>query len=181
MFGSSLGFVPNAQSQYLQQAIANVFRLPYFGVPVCHFKASLVEDAAFDKYGKPDYLAADAGEFDSGVQYEPNPDNPLRGVYCKPSIRPNMDKGGIIYQAELDLYLPVDVGDVFVLEGDRPKRQDKFEIQGARYYATAPALPCQIGEVVSVWKIPISRERFPVRLNSDGIPTDNQGWILGNF
>ena len=172
----SLGFLPDPQSSYLQQAIERLVKWPQFGVPVEHYMAQLVADETFDKQGQPDYLAQEAGEFESGVKYLSNPRNPLRGIFCRAPIRPNQETSGLFYQSETDLYLPVDPGNVCVLEDNRPKRQDRFDIQGARYYAVAPAMPCQIGEVVSMWKISISRERYPVRLDSDGIHRKNQGW-----
>ena len=176
MFPSSLGFVPDPQSSYLQQAIQNLLKWPQFGTPIEHYKAQLVEDEAFDKQGQPDYLSAEVGEFESGVRYVPNPSNPLRGIFCRAPIRPNQETSGITFQSDTDLYLPVDPGDVFVLEDNRPKRQDRFDIQGVRFYAVAPATPCQAGEVVSLWKISISRERYPVRLDNNGIHRQEQGW-----
>lgn len=175
---SSLGFTPQQpQSSYLQQAFINVLKNPWAGVPICHYKARLAEDETFDKYGHPDYMASQSGDFDSGVLYDANPSNPLRGVYCRAPLRPNLDPGGFTLQAELDLYLPVDVGDVFVLEGDRPKRQDRFDIQGGRFYAAGPSIPCQGGEIVGLWKIPIIRERFPTRLDSEnGLSSNSHGW-----
>lgn len=167
MFQSSLGFDAfSPQSGYLQQTLTNLFKQPYFGTPVEHFKAELVAAESFDKYGKPDWMAQESGQYDSGIKFAPNPDNPLRGVYCRAPLRPNQEPAGITLQAEVDLYLPVDPGDVFVLHDDRPKLQDKFVIQGNVFYATAPVFPCQVGEAVALWKVSLSRERYPVRLES---------------
>lgn len=179
-FSPSLGFEPIAQSSYLQTALLKLLQSPQLGTPVEHYKAQLVEDETFDKHGQPDYLAKNAGDFESGVQYISNPRNPLRGIFCRSPLRPNQETAGITYQAEMDLYLPVDPGDVFVLQENRPKRQDRFDIQGGRYYAIAPTMPCVVGEVVSLWKVQLSRERYPVRLDSqgvgDGIRSQEQGW-----
>lgn len=162
----SLGFPNQSPANYLQAAIAQILRSPYAGTPVDHYWATLAGDENFDKYGKPDWLGESPGQDASGVRYEPNPDNPLRGLVCKAPYRPQQDRAGIIYVAEFELYLPHDPGEVFVLAGDRPKRQDKFLIQGGVYYATAPVFPCIAGEMVAAFKISLSRERYPVRTDN---------------
>jgi hypothetical protein len=166
--GQSLGFTNPAQGGYLQEVIARVLQSPYAGTPVEHHQAQLVEDENFTKYGQADWLGPAPGQDATGVTYVPNPDNPLRGIFCRAPYRPQQDRAGITYVGEMDLYLPKDPGEVFVLEGDRPKRQDKFIISGGVYYATAPVMPCQAGELAVAFKISLSRERFPVRTDNHG-------------
>ncbi len=40
-------------------------------------------------------------------------------------------------------------------------------IAGGTYYATAPILPCQMGDTVAAFQIFLSRERYPVK--TDGL------------
>ena len=164
--GSSLGFSNSLQGEWIQQAIAQVIANPMFGTTVEHFQAQLVEPENYTKYGQPDYLAANPGDYAAGIQYIPNPANPLRGIFCRAKYNPYQDKGGIYLQAQAELYLPHDPGEVFVLDGKYPKRQDRFVISGGVYYAVAPTFPCQLGDTVAAFKIELSRERFPVRTDN---------------
>jgi hypothetical protein len=125
-------------------------------------RSQLTAPENFTPYGQPDYLAADPGIHATGVKYMPSEKNPLRGVYCRAPIRPLQDKGGIYYQAQMELYLPDNPGEIYVLDDKYPKRQDAFEIAGQRYYAIAPATPCMSGEVIAAWKIELNLERYPV-------------------
>ena len=164
--GQSLGFSNAPQGGYLQRAIAQILALPFAGTPVEHWQAQLATNENFTKYGQPDWLGPAPGQDATGVTYVANPANPLRGIFCRAPYRPNQDRAGITYVGEMELYLPQDPGEVFTLEGDRPKRQDKFIISGGIYYATAPVMPCQVGEVAAAFKISLSRERFPARTDN---------------
>ena len=166
--GAALGFTNSPQGDYLQSVVQRLMQLPYAGTVVQHYQAQLVEDGNFNKLGQPDWLGDAPGQDATGIQFVPNPANPLRGIFCRAPYRPYQDKGGIYYQAEMDLYLAQDIGEVFVLEENRPKRQDKFVISGGTYYATAPVMPCQAGETVAAFKISLSRERYPARTDNHG-------------
>jgi hypothetical protein len=158
----SLGFENSLVGQFAAQAIANMMMNPLMGATVYHYRA-IAAPAEFNTLGQPDYLSAEPGLYDSGVTYEPVPENPLKGVFCRQRSNPFQDKGGIYYQSEATLYLANDPGEVFVLSDNRPKRQDRFEVSGGVYYATGPVFPCQVGDTVAAWQIYLSRERFPVR------------------
>lgn len=166
--GAALGFSNSIQGSYLQSMIQQVLRSPYAGTVVEHYQAQVVGDQNFDKYGRADWLGESPGQDATGIRFVPNPNNPLRGIFCRAPYRPYQDKGGIYYQAEMELYLPEDIGEVFVLGENRPKRQDKFLISGGTYYATAPVMPCQAGETVAAFKISLSRERYPARTDNHG-------------
>jgi hypothetical protein len=163
-----LGFPEHLQGPFLRQAIANVINNPLFGATVYHYRALEATGANHNSLGQPDYLAPAPGLYDSGVDFEANPSNPLRGIFCRQKSNPYQDKGGIYYQAEAQLYLLDDPGELFILSDNRPKRQDKFVIAGGTYYATAPIFPCQMGDTVAAFQIFLSRERYPVR--TDGLP-----------
>lgn len=163
----ALGFPESASGAFIRQAIANVINNPMFGATVYHYRAIEATQPDYNTLGQPSYLAPEPGLYDSGVGYEPSPHNPLRGVFCRQKSNPYQDKGGIYYQAEGQLYLLDDPGEVFVLLDNRPKRQDRFEIAGGVYYATAPVFPCQMGDTVAAFQIFLSRERYPVR--TDGL------------
>lgn len=140
----------------LQQAIKN----PLMGVDVQHYRAQLAPAPNFTPYGQPDYLSLNPGEFASGVEYA----SPvlLRGVFCQAKRQPYQDKGGIYYTAQTHLFLLENPGEIFVLDDRFPKRQDKFVISGATYYAIAPTFPCQSGETIAAWKIDLNIQRYPV-------------------
>lgn len=143
--------------------VGNILNNPLFGTPIAHYKAEHVGAGNFDRRGNPDYLAADPGDYATGVQYVANPDNPLKGIFCQAKRHPHQDKGGIYYVAQMEIYLTENLGDVFVLDGHYPKRQDRFIINGQTYYAVAPSLPCQIGAAIAAYKIELNVERYPVR------------------
>lgn len=132
------------------------------GTNIEHYQAQTADGADFNRKGQPDWLASDPGVNATGVNFVANPGNPLRGVFCQAPRRPLQDKGGIYYTAQFELYLPVDLGEVFELSGDRPKRQDRFVIGGKTYYAIAPSMPCQAGDTVALFKIELNIERYPV-------------------
>lgn len=134
-----------------------------FGTTVDHYQAQHVEPDAFDDQGRPDYLSSNSGFQDSGVEYIPNPENPLRGMFCPAPRRPVQEAAGVFYQAQMELYLTENLGDIFVLDDRYPKRQDAFEIAGRRYYAVCPATPCTLGDTTACWKIELSLERYPVQ------------------
>lgn len=166
---SSLGFPETAQGAFIRQAIANVIRNPMFGSTVYHYRAIPAGSADYNSLGQPSYLAPGPGVYASGVDYEQNPENPLKGIFCRQKQNPYQDKGGMYYQGEAQLYLLSDPGEVFTLSENRPKRQDKFVIAGGTYYATAPVFPCQMGDTVAAFQVFLSRERYPVR--TDGTPS----------
>lgn len=157
-----LGITTGVESGLAAQIVQQVLMSPSAGVPVIHWIAEHVNVASFNGRGQPDYLAPDAGLYQTGIRYTADPRNPLRGVLCRAPKVPNQDKGGIFYQAQMDLYLPVDPGAIFVLHEKLPKRQDRFDISGLILYATGPAMPCQQGEQIAAWKISLSLERYPV-------------------
>lgn len=163
---TSLGFQTTVQAGWLQQVVGNVLQNPLLGTTILHFQAFLAGPENFNEQGKPDYLAPGAGLYGSGVRYTPNPKNPLRGVFCRKPLRPFQENAGIHYQAECEIYLPEDPGEVFILDDKYPKRQDRFEVAGGVYYATAPVFPCQIGDTVAAWQVSLSRERFPSRTDN---------------
>lgn len=153
------------QSQWLQAMFRRVLQNPLAGTQINHFRAEWVDPVNFDDRGRADYLAADAGIYDSGVNYTPNPCNPLLGIFCAPRTRPTQDKAGMTYQAEMEIYLATDPGEVFVLDGTYPKKQDRFDINGTSWYAIAPALPCLSGSVTAMYKVQLTRQRYPVGPN----------------
>jgi hypothetical protein len=159
----SLGFPETPQGKFIRQAIANVIRNPLYGSTVYHYRAKVAVGADYNSLGQPGYLAPAPGVYDSGVEFEANPDNPLKGIFCRQKQNPFQDKGGQYYQGEAQLYLLSDPGEVFILSANRPKRQDKFVIAGGIYYATAPVFPCQMGDTVAAFQVFLSRERYPVR------------------
>jgi hypothetical protein len=163
----SLGFTETPQGIFIRQAIAAIASSPMVGTTVYHWKAVEAKQATYNEAGQPDYLAPTSGLFDSGIDYRPNPNNPLKGIFCRPKQTPFQDKGGIYYQGEASLYLVQDPGEVFVVVNDRPKRQDRFQIAGGIYYATAPVMPCQMGDTVAAFQVFLSRERFGVK--EDGL------------
>lgn len=143
----------------IQGAIANTI----YGTTVYHYQAQHAGAENYDSAGRPDYLAADSGVYGSGIVFVPNPQNPLKGIFCQAPRQPYQDVGGIYYTAQMELYLPVDLGPVFQLDGKYPKRQDRFEIHGRTYYAIAPSMPCMVGDTTGIWKIQLNLERYPVR------------------
>lgn len=145
--------------QAIRSALVNN---PLYGTPIYHHQAQIAS-ADFNKQGQPDYLSANPGVHGSGINYVPNPANPLRGIFCPSPRKPYQDKGGIYYQAQMEIYLLDNIGEIFVLENDRPKRQDKFVINNQTYYCIAPAFPCQMGEAIAAWKIELNLERYPVK------------------
>lgn len=142
----------------VQNAIANSI----YSATVLHFQASHVDSANFNERGRPDWLGVDTGEQGTGVTYTPNPNNPLKGIFCPAPKRPIQGPEGIYYQADMELYLANYPGDVFRLFDNRPKLQDRFDIHNQRYYATSPAMPCALGDNLAAWKIALIIERSPV-------------------
>jgi hypothetical protein len=143
--------------------IANMLKRSLNATSILHFQSEWAPPANFDERGNPDYLAADSGVFDSGIRYRPNPQNPLKGIFCPAKRNPFQAVSGIYYQADVEIYVLEDLGSVFVLDGKYPKRQDAFEALGRRYYATAPAFPCAQGDLIVAWKISAALERYPVQ------------------
>lgn len=148
---------------FAAQAIRNILSNPLFGTTVYHYRAELAPQANFNDRGQPDYLGASPGHFASGVVYTPNPNNPLKGAFCQIPRKPVQEVSGIYYQATHELIVLEDLGLVYELDGQYPKRQDAFDIAGYRWYATGPATPCQQGDVLVGWKIELNLERYPVR------------------
>ena len=147
------------------QAIAQILTNPLVGTPFEHFRAQWLDDSLYDNRGRPDYLAENSGEFQSGVQYIANPDNPLRGIFCPIARRPTQDKPGIFYEAQMQLFVTDDLGEVFTLdegERSRPKLQDRFLINSQTFYATQPAFACMQGEAIAAWRIDLALQRYPV-------------------
>lgn len=142
----------------LQRVLTN----PLLSVNVEHYQAQLVSPSNFTPYYQPDYLATNPGVFASGVEYAPNPNNPIRGTFCQAPRQSYQDKSGIYYVAQYNLFLIGDPGEIYILDDKYPKRQDKFVIQGRTYYAIAPAMPCQQGEIVAAYKIELNLQRYPV-------------------
>lgn len=124
-----------------------------------------IRPEGLDERGRPDYLFEDPGRYASGVYFIEDPRNPYRGIFCRAKVNPFLALAGISYQASHQIFLAEDPGEVYVLHDEYPKRQDAFEIQGVRYYATAPAEPCQLGDTTAAWKISLSREKYPVGAN----------------
>jgi hypothetical protein len=156
--------IPNSpQGELVLQVIKNAINHPLFGTPFEHHQAQHVAPNNFNDRGQPDYLAPDPGVYSTGITYVANPANPLRGIFCRAPYRPYQDVGGIYYQAQMNLHVLDELGDIFLLDGKYPKRQDKFVINGIDYYATAPATPCQMGETIAAWTIELNRERYPVQ------------------
>lgn len=149
-------------SQYLSQILARQVNHPLFGADIDHFRAEYAPDNTFAE-GNPDYLAANPGQQNTGVIYTPNEDNPLRGVFCPVPLQPVQAQGGIYYQGDMQIIVLQDLGEVFKLDEAKPKRQDKFVIQGNTFYASSPAFPCQQGSAIVAWQIFLSRERYPVQ------------------
>lgn len=156
--------IPNSAAGFLAiQALKRAVQSPLYGTPFEHYQAQLAAPENFNDRGLPDYLAADPGVYSTGVNYTPNPKNPQRGIFCRAPFRPQQDVGGIYYVAQMSLYVFDDPGEVYKLDGTYPKRQDMFIINGQKYYATAPATPCQTGETIAAWQIDLNLERFPVK------------------
>jgi hypothetical protein len=150
------------QSQLIEKTLLRMLKNPLLGVDVEHYRAEHVGATNFTPYYQPDYLAINPGENATGVQYSPNPENPLRGVFCQAKRTPLQDKGGIYYTAQTHLFLLENPGEVFALDDRLPKRQDKFVVSGQTYYAIAPAVPCQSGSVIAAWKIELTLQRYTV-------------------
>lgn len=145
------------------QAIQRMLQSTVYSATVMHYQAQLLDSGSYSDRGKPSYLAEDPGVFGSGVQYVPNPDNPLRGVFCPVKRTPYQDVGGIYYQAQAELYLATNPGEIYKLDDKYPKRQDRFDVLGQTYYAVGPAFPCSLGDAIAAWKIELNLERYPVR------------------
>lgn len=163
-------FVPPAALQntpiggYALQMLQNVINNPNFGSTILHYQAVHADSASFDKRGRPDYLAkTDPGIHATGVEYVANPDNPLRGIFCQAPRQPYQDVGGIYYTAQFELYLATNPGEIYKLDDNLPKRQDRFDVMGQSYYAIAPAMPCALGDTIGAWRIQLNVERFPVK------------------
>ncbi|MCD8487885.1 MAG: hypothetical protein LRZ84_14405 [Desertifilum sp.] len=144
------------------QMVAAIVNNPLFGATIIHYQSVWVEATNFNREGQPNYLAWNPGIHETGIVYELNPANPLRGIFCQNKRRPSQDKNGIYYGGEFELYLTVDLGEVYVLDGKFPRKQDKFEIAGRTYYATSPVMPCQLGDTIAAYKIDLAIERYPV-------------------
>ena len=144
------------------QAVQRVLRTTSYSATVLHFQAVHTGESNYDDRGRPDYLAPNPGLYASGVEYVPNPNNPLKGMFCPSPRRPTQEVSGIYYAAQCDLYLPENIGEVFQVGEKYPKRQDRYEILGQVYYAIAPAFPCSLGDSIACWKIELNRERYPV-------------------
>ena len=142
-------------------ALHRALQHPFYGTPIAHYRATYPKNE--EVTSKPDYLAANPGDYGSGIVYVANIDNPLRGVFCQSPRKPVQEVAGIYYQAQADLYVMQDLGEVFALENDRPKRQDRFIINGQTYYAAAPSFPCMMGTTIALWKIDLVLERYPVK------------------
>lgn len=144
--------------------VTNIINNPLYSTTILRFVPQIVPEN-HDWRGRPDYLVANPGLYATGIHYQPHPDNPYRGMFCRAKVTPLQIPGGIYYQATHYIFLPKDPGEVYVLDDHYPKRQDAFEIQGIRYYATGPAEPCQLGDTIAAWKIGLSRERYPAQPN----------------
>lgn len=154
---------PNTQlGGYAIAMLQNVIANPSFGTTVAHFQATHAT-GTFDDRGRPDYLSkTDIGVNQTGVNYAPNPANPIRGVFCQAKRQPRQQPGGIYYDAQFELYVAENLGEVYRLFDDRPKLQDRFDIHGQSYYAIAPAMPCAVGDTVAAWQIQLNIQRYPV-------------------
>jgi hypothetical protein len=142
-------------------ALQSILNNPLFGTPFDHYQAQIAS-SSFNAKGQPDYLSLDPGVYNSGIQYVANTANPLRGVFCPAPRRANQQIDGIRYEASMELYTQVDLGQVFKVQEKFPKLQDKFVINGQAFYAANPAFPCQMGEAIAAWKIELALERYPV-------------------
>lgn len=162
MPSSALKLPNTAQGDRLLAMLAQVVANPLIGATIQHFIAGYVAESNFSVYGQVDYLAPDAGQDQTGITYTANPNNPLRGVFCATSRRPVQDKGGIRYEAQPQIILLEDPGEVFAVDPKFPKRQDKFIVSGRTYYAAAPAFPCQMGDTIAGFRIDLALERYPV-------------------
>ncbi len=159
---SAPGPIQNIQMGDLAiQAIAQILSNPLFGTPFEHFQAQIAA-SSFNEKGQPDYLSFNPGAYNSGIEYIPNPANPLRGLFCQAPRRFNQQPDGIRYEATMELYVQVNLGQVFKVQDRFPKLQDKFVVNGQTYYAANPAFPCQMGEAIAAWKIELALERYPV-------------------
>lgn len=150
-------------SQVLSQQLAQWVNHPLFGTNIDHYRAEYAPPETFPDDSTPDYLAASPGQQLTGITYTPNENNPLRGVFCLAPVRPIQDVGGIYYQADMQIVLLEDLGDVFQLDESKPKRQDKFIIDGSTYYANSTSFPCQQGSAIVAWQIFLTKERYPVK------------------
>lgn len=161
-------FVPPKQAHntqqgcYINQLLQQIIKNPLVGTPIEHWQSQFVEIENFNAHGVPHYLSKESGEFSTGLRFVANPANPLRGVVCRAPWRPVQAVDGIHYTAQFELYLPIDLGEVFKLDDRLPKRQDRFVINGVDYYAIAPSLPCMAGETIGCWKIELNRGKYPV-------------------
>ena len=154
--------LPNTvQGGYFTGLVQNAIANGIHGTTVEHYQAQWVEES-FSERGTPDYLAGEAGEQGTGIRYTANPQNPLKGAFCPTQKRPVQGPEGQYYQADMELYLAKFPGDVYRLDDKKPKLQDRFVIQGQRYYAIAPAMPCTLGDSAAAWKILLTIERSPV-------------------
>jgi hypothetical protein len=162
MPSSALKLPNTAQGDIILRMLQSVAQNPLIGATIEHYFAQYVDDGSFTKYGQIDYLAQEVGQDQTGIKYVANPKNPIRGVFCSSGRRPVQDKGGIRYEAQPQIILLEDPGEVYSLDPEKPKRQDKFIVSGRTYYATAPAFPCQMGDTIAAFKIDLALERYPV-------------------
>ncbi|HEY9752454.1 MAG TPA: hypothetical protein V6C46_05860 [Coleofasciculaceae cyanobacterium] len=156
---------PIANTQMGNLAIAAIQNIigGQFGTDVYHFQAQLAPTATFDDRDRPDYLAAEPGFNSTGIIFVANPKNPIKGIFCQAPQRPIQENAGIYFQADMELYLPEDIGPTFVVDTNGPKRQDKFVIFGTDYYSANPATPCILGMTTACWKISLTLQRYPVQ------------------
>lgn len=159
--GIGIPSVNTLQGRYLSRLVDVLLNHPSLGVTFEHFRARRVGTTNFLE-NQPDYLAANAGEFDAGVYYVPDAGNPYRGCLCPIRKRPVQEKAGIYYVAEFELVMAHDPGVVFSLDDRLPKLQDRFRIRDNWYYAVAPAIPCHAGETVVLYQVPVSHQRYEV-------------------
>lgn len=153
---------PSPIGSGFQGVLAQWINHPLMGTEIDHYRAEYTPPETFNQDGNPDYLAQSPGQQSSGIVYTPNPDNSLRAVFCPVSLRPIQDQAGIYYQGDMQIFLLEDLGEVYQLNDDKPKRQDKFIVQGQTFYASSPAFPCQQGSAIAAWQIYLARERYPV-------------------
>lgn len=140
--------------------LAQILTLSPNGIEFEHYRAQ--HSTGYDCDDRPDYLSPDPGDYGSGIKFVANLSNPIRGAFCPPKRSVCFGKDGVTFQAETELYVPVDLGPVYQLFERRPKLQDKFIILGQTYYASGPAVPCVRGNLAALWKIPLMLSQIPV-------------------
>jgi hypothetical protein len=155
------GGLSNFQTDLIIASIRNAINHPLIGVPVLRYRAEFAADRNYDRHGNPHYLSPDATQDATGIIY-PEPPESIRGVFCPNSITAIQESAGQRIEVDANLFLVGDPGPVYQLSQNRPKRQDKFIISGATYYAATPAYPCSSGEVIGAYRISLARQRQEV-------------------